>query len=169
MITAKTVKNTRNGAQMAFLTLEDRYAEIEVIVFPKQLEAFGSVLLTDTAVRIKGTLADREDEGVKILLSEAQLLSTNADLQAPKTKSTDASFPPASSARLYLRVPSLDDPLTKEALEILNFAKGEVTVLLYDQKTGKTVSPKNTRTTASELLLGALRALLGEANVVYRP
>ena len=170
MITAKTVKNTRNGAQMAFLTLEDRYAEIEVIVFPKQFEGFADCLLTETAVRVVGTLADREDEGVKILLSSVELLRTNAEMAAPqaeKKPETPKDAPP--KGRLYLRVPSLSAPETKEALELLRFAKGDVAVFLYDAETRKTVSPKNTRTDASELLLGALRALLGEANVVFQP
>ena len=61
---------------MAFLTLEDRYAEIEVIVFPKQLDGYADVLLNDTAVRIKGTLAEREEDGVKLLLSSAEPLFT---------------------------------------------------------------------------------------------
>lgn len=169
MITAKTVKNTRNGAQMAFLTLEDRYAEIEVIVFPKQLEAFGDRLLNDSAVRIKGSLTEREDEGVKLLLSSAELLRTNAEMQAgdapPKAEPTAEK---STAARLYLRVPSLDAPVTREAIEILRFAPGDVTVLFFDAGTRKTVVPKNTQTKVSELLLGALRALLGAENVVLK-
>ena len=169
MITAKTVKNTRNGAQMAFLTLEDRYAEIEVIVFPKQLEGYADVLLTDTAVRVRGNLTEREDEGVKLILSTAESLLTNASLE--RNEKPQASAPQASDKAngcLYLRVSSLSAPETKEALEILRFSPGETSVLFYDASTGKTVAPKNTKTNPTSLMLGALRALLGEKNVVLR-
>ena len=37
MITAKTVKTTRTNSLMAFITLEDLYGTVEVIVFPKRL------------------------------------------------------------------------------------------------------------------------------------
>ncbi len=167
MITSKTVKNTRNGAQMAFLTVEDRHADIEVIVFPKQLEGYADILLSDTAVRVTGTLTVREEEGVKILLSTVEPLLTNAKL---KEQGSGAKTPAKEKKGpcLYVRVPSLSSEKTKEALELLRFSKGDTSVLFYDASTGKTVAPKNTRTNPTELLLGALRALLGEENVVLR-
>ena len=169
MITAKTVKNTRTGAKMAFLTLEDRTAEMEVIVFPKQLEGYADVLLADTAVRIRGTVTEREDDGVKLLLSEAELLFSNAKLKEKTDASVnDAGDDKKTGACLYLRVPSLSSPVTKEALEMVRFAPGDVSVLFYDSSTGKTVAPKNTKTNPSSMMLGALRALLGDANVVLR-
>ena len=40
MITAKTVKYTRTGKPMAFVTLEDLVGTVEVIVFPKDYEKY---------------------------------------------------------------------------------------------------------------------------------
>ena len=169
MITAKTVKNTRNGAKMAFLTLEDRTAEMEVIVFPKQFEGYADILLGDTAVRVRGTLSEREDEGVKLILSEAELLLSNAKFKAPATAGAEPpKAAPQKGACLYLRVPSLSDPKTREALEMVRFSKGDVEVLFYDASSGKTVAPKDTKTNPTSMMLGALRALLGDANVVLR-
>ena len=169
MITAKTVKNTRNGAKMAFLTLEDRTAEMEVIVFPKQLEGYADILLGDTAVRVRGTLSEREDEGVKLILSEAELLLSNAKFKASATAGAEPpKAAPQKGACLYLRVPSLSDPKTREALEMVRFSRGDVEVLFYDASSGKTVAPKDTKTNPTSMMLGALRALLGDANVVLR-
>ncbi len=169
MITAKTVKNTRNGAKMAFLTLEDRTAEMEVIVFPKQFEGYADILLGDTAVRVCGTLSEREDEGVKLILSEAELLLSNAKFKASVAAGTESQkAEPQKGACLYLRVPSLSDPKTREALEMVRFSKGDVEVLFYDASSGKTVAPKDTKTNPTSMMLGALRALLGDANVVLR-
>lgn len=169
MITAKTVKNTRNGAKMAFLTLEDRTAEMEVIVFPKQFEGYADILLGDTAVRVCGTLSEREDEGVKLILSEAELLLSNAKFKASVAAGAEPQkAEPQKGACLYLRVPSLSDPKTREALEMVRFSKGDVEVLFYDASSGKTVAPKDTKTNPTSMMLGALRALLGDANVVLR-
>ena len=75
---------------------------------------------------------------------------------------------PQKGACLYLRVPSLSDPKTREALEMVRFSKGDVEVLFYDASSGKTVAPKDTKTNPTSMMLGALRALLGDANVVLR-
>ena len=79
-----------------------------------------------------------------------------------------ASMEQKGAGCLYLRVSSLSSPETKEALEMLRFSPGEVAVLFYDASTGKKVAPKNTKTNPTTLLLGALRALLGDENVVLR-
>ena len=162
MLTAKTVKNTRNGAGMAFLTLEDRYAELEIIVFPKQYEKFQAALTVDTAVRIRGTVTEREDEGVKVIASEILPLRANGE------KPQSVPDKDADSKKLYLRVSALDAPETKEALEILRFSKGDTRVLFYDSSTKKYVAPKGVSTSVNDLMLGALRALLGAANVIYQ-
>ena len=160
MITAKTVKNTRSGAGMAFLTLEDRYAEMEIIVFPKQYEKYQADIQTDTAVRIVGNITEREDDGVKLIASQITPLRANGEAVSG-AQAEDAK-------KLYLRVASLDAPSTAEALEILKFSRGGTRVLFYDAKTKKYVAPKGLLTDANELTLGALRALLGAENVIYQ-
>ena len=39
LVTGKTVKTTRTGQLMAFITLEDLMGSVEVIVFPRDYEA----------------------------------------------------------------------------------------------------------------------------------
>ena len=40
MITAKNIKYTKQNKTMAFLTVEDLYGSVEVIVFPRQYERY---------------------------------------------------------------------------------------------------------------------------------
>lgn len=54
MITAKTVKLTKNGQQMAFVTLEDMVGSVEVIVFPRDYESKKQLLNEDAKVFISG-------------------------------------------------------------------------------------------------------------------
>ena len=68
MITNKSVKYTRaSGKPMAFLTVEDLYGQIEVIVFSQLYEHLGPRLLTDQVIIIEGQLSLREDEDVKLI------------------------------------------------------------------------------------------------------
>src|SRR3712207_7343733 len=50
-----------------FITLEDLYSSIEVIIFPKTLERFSNTIMEDEIVLIKGRVTKREDEQPKIL------------------------------------------------------------------------------------------------------
>lgn len=55
---------------MAFLTLEDIYGSIEVVVFPKTFDKCRNMINEDEVVLIKGRVAVREDEQNKILCEE---------------------------------------------------------------------------------------------------
>ena len=66
-VTRKQVKVTKTNAQMAFLTLEDNFAEMEVVVFPKTFEKCSYYLDEDAALCVVGQLSVREDEAPKLL------------------------------------------------------------------------------------------------------
>ena len=67
IVTRRQSKTTKNGAQMAFATLEDRFGEIEVIVFPKTFEEVGYMFAPDAALCVTGQLSIRDDEEPKLL------------------------------------------------------------------------------------------------------
>ena len=52
---------------MAFVTVEDSTASIEILFFPKVLERVGHLLVFDSVIAVSGTLSAREDEEVKLL------------------------------------------------------------------------------------------------------
>jgi DNA polymerase-3 subunit alpha len=57
IITDKKIKYTKNNSVMAFITLEDLYGAIEVIVFPCGLFQIRSLLDEDKTVTIKGRIS----------------------------------------------------------------------------------------------------------------
>ncbi|KGM94802.1 DNA polymerase III subunit alpha [Clostridium novyi A str. 4552] len=67
LITNVTRKITRTNSMMSFITLEDLYSSIEVIIFPKTLEQFNRMIMEDEIVLIKGRVTKREDEQPKII------------------------------------------------------------------------------------------------------
>ena len=70
MITTKTVKTTRTNSLMAFITLEDLYGTVEVIVFPRDYDKNRSVIEEDRKVLIKGRVTVEEDKPAKLICSE---------------------------------------------------------------------------------------------------
>jgi len=57
-----TQKGRNAGSKMAVFTLEDLQGSVEVVVFPDVLNAFGSLLVKDTVVFVKGKLDYRREE-----------------------------------------------------------------------------------------------------------
>ncbi len=61
MIAGKSVKSTKNNKTMAFITIEDLYGTVEVIVFPKDYERYSRLMDEDAKVFIRGRVS-LEDE-----------------------------------------------------------------------------------------------------------
>ena len=71
------LKTTKNGQQMAFVQIEDKYGSMEMIVFPKTLAEYGGLLREGSILRIGGVIQSREDEDRKLICNTLQT--------APKT------------------------------------------------------------------------------------
>ena len=89
IITSRISKQTRAGAPMAFIKIEDRFGEMELVVFPKVLEKYTYFLSPETPIAVLGNLSLEEDAAPKLLASKIELLSAEppADI-APMKEDT---------------------------------------------------------------------------------
>ncbi len=67
IITAKTVKNTKTGKMMAFITVEDVFGAVEVLVFPRDYEKYRSQAFEDNKVFVTGRVSISEEENGKLV------------------------------------------------------------------------------------------------------
>ncbi len=67
MITAKTVKTTKNNQLMAFVTLEDLVGSVEVIVFPRDYERNREFLNEEEKIYVRGRVSLSEDAQGKLI------------------------------------------------------------------------------------------------------
>lgn len=67
MITSKVIKTTRTNSVMAFVTIEDLYGTVEVIIFPKDYEKYRNLLTEDRKIFIKGRVTVEEDKPAKVI------------------------------------------------------------------------------------------------------
>lgn len=67
MITDKTIKYTRNNQAMAFLTIEDLFGTVEVVVFPRDYERNQGIMQKDEKVFIRGRANVEEEKNGKII------------------------------------------------------------------------------------------------------
>ena len=54
MITARTIKYTKNNKVMAFITIEDLLGTVEVVIFPRDYERNQQYLEVDRKVFVRG-------------------------------------------------------------------------------------------------------------------
>ncbi len=70
MIADKKVKYTKNEKVMAFLNLEDLVGNVEVVVFPRDYEKYGNILMEDAKVFIRGRSSIEEDKDGKLICEQ---------------------------------------------------------------------------------------------------
>lgn len=74
IITSINKKVTKKNEMMAFIVVEDLYASIEVILFPKTFEKYKGIITEDAVIVIKGRVNIREEETPKILCEDIEPL-----------------------------------------------------------------------------------------------
>ena len=70
MIADKNIKYTKNDKVMAFLNLEDLVGNVEVVVFPRDYEQYGSLLMEDARIFIRGRANVEEEKDGKIICEQ---------------------------------------------------------------------------------------------------
>ena len=75
IITKIRKKFTKNNSIMAFVTIEDLYGSIELIIFDGVYRKVQNCLIEENVVLVEGRLSIREDEDVKIVASNIKNLS----------------------------------------------------------------------------------------------
>ncbi len=176
IISDVTLKNTRKNEKMAFITVEDRYGEIECLVFPTKLTEYRHVVRQDAAVCVSGNLSLKEDEAPKILVNTLTELIENSNFRETEQKKSPEQrrVPVAESSptetiisKVYLRVADLECVQYLKAKNIVDIFDGSVSVIFYDQSNAKYLNYSH-GIALSDYILKELREILGESNVVTR-
>ena len=149
LVTGKTVKTTRTGQLMAFITLEDLMGSVEVIVFPRDYENNRDLLTEDEKLFIRGRVS-LGDEPVGKLVCE-QVIPFDA-----------------VSRQLWLQFEDMAGYQAAEAelMELLKSSEGNDQVIIYLKKErAKKMLPPNWNVMADAGLLNRLYCKVGEKNV----
>ena len=160
IITGKKTKITKSGDPMAFIILEDRYAEIEVIVFAKNYRGFSDLLTEDAAVIITGNISTEEGEAPRILLSDATAL-------IPDSEYVEKTLEP-SEPKIYVKIPNLSDARINNLKRMAALNRGNAKIVLYDESRRKYCALKDVLVDPSEKVMARLGSLFGAENVILK-
>lgn len=149
MIMDKTVKTTKNGQLMAFLTIEDLVGTVEVLVFPQSFNTYRSVIDTSDKVFVTGRVSANADENGKLICEK--IVSFDSVPQ-----------------KLWIRFANMAEYQEKqeELTKILAPSDGHDSVIIYcaEEKLKKQLPPSmNVKVEAG--LVAQLREVFGTKNV----
>lgn len=149
MILAKTVKPTKNGTLMAFVTLEDMYGTAEIIVFPRDYDVNRVYLEENNKIFVVGRVNLEEDKPAKVICQRIvpfDEIGKNIWIQF----NNKAEYEQGSS----------------DLEKIISEFDGNDDVIVYLKETKQMKKmPKNMSTKASKVLLEKLYERFGDSNV----
>lgn len=168
IITRITIKQTRGGQNMAFVTVEDMTGSMEIIVFPKVLEECSDRISASAVITVSGTLSVEEEKEPKVLANE---VSGAPDQTAhPASESGRAEKTAVQNKNkhpgLFLRFLSRKDARIEKARIITSIFDGSFPLYFYymDEKHYELQKPSQF-VLPNDTMLAELKRILGEDNV----
>lgn len=149
MIDTITLKTTRTGKTMAFITLEDLYGVMEILIFPNVLERYRYMLKENEKIFVKGKVSIGDDEQGKLICD--QIISFD---KVPR--------------ELWIQFKDKNEYMLKEneLLEFIRNSDGNDTLIIYCKaEKVKKVFPRNMRINADADMINQLSEKYGADNV----
>lgn len=153
------MKTTRSNSVMAYVTLEDDTATVEMLAFSNVLSQYGGYLREGSAVVVTGRLSLRDDKEPQIVVNRARPISDFSQQEQPPEP------PPPAAGKLYLRLTTEQDRLFAKVRAIVNMFPGTNPVVVYFADTGKRLGA---RCALAQMMIEELKNVLGEGNVVVK-
>lgn len=176
IVTGVKKKTTKNDTTMAFVTVEDLYGSIELLVFPKLYAQFSHLLEVGNILLIDGRVSLREEESAKVIpdrifpCPKEDAVSVSTAPQTEKNSeipSKNQPIPTEIRTGLLLLVDTLDSPQDRKVKNLLSIFDGNIPVYLYYNDTKKRyVSARGVEVNMP--LLNELKLLLGEKGVLLK-
>ena len=149
MIMAKSVKPTKTGQLMAYLTIEDLVGTVEVIVFPRTFSTYRNIIERTDKLFITGRVNTNADENAKLICESVVPFE-----DVPR--------------KLWIRFASEEEYLKKAAdlAEELKYSDGKDSIIIYCTKENKRIAlPQSRNIRITPDILASLRAQYGIKNV----
>ena len=179
-------KMTKSNTTMAFVTAEDMYSSIEILVFPNVFETSQNAMREGDTAEFSGRLSFTEEQEPKLVADGVRRVSSMSDIDLPRFKSQNnrSSYevrqsesrqaPPqskkaVSNPGLYLRIKNNECREYEKALQYIDIFDGRTDVYIYFTDSRKIVrAPARYRVDVNNVLIRELKKLLGDNNVALK-
>ena len=158
VVASARTKTTRSNTLMAYVVLEDDTGSMEMLVFARVLGEAGPYLKEGVPVLAEGRLSVRDEKAPQLMCDRVRPLEHVKGSQPPAEEGGKA-------RRLYIRIPSLEDPRWEKIRLVLTMFPGTEQMKVRCADTGKLLG---TPCLVHDALIRELQELLGAENVVVK-
>ena len=157
VISTYKTRTTRNNTLMAYVNLEDDTGGMELLCFSRVLDESGSYIRENNAILVQGKISVRDEKAPQIMVDSIRPLTD--PVAAAKTE------PAGAEQKLWVRLPSREDPRLDRIKLVLSFFPGENQIILYFEDCKRRVG---SRCLIHPALVAELKERLGPENVVVK-
>ena len=163
IISRYKTKTTKNNSLMAYVTVEDDTAYIEMMAFSNVLSQHGGDLKENSAVVVTGRLSIRDEKEPQIVINRVRPISDFSEQQPALPAQEPAGQ--VLTGTLWLKLSGQDDPKVRKVKAIVKMFPGSSPVKLFfaDIRKSSTGSAS-----LDSRMLTELKNVLGEENVVVK-
>ena len=155
------MKTTRNNSMMAYVTVEDDTAAMEMLAFSNVLQQYGGYIKENSPVVVTGRLSIREEKEPQIIINRVRSIM---DFEEDASQEPEQKVLP-EHLTLYIKIASENDPNYQKVRAVVNMFPGNSTVKVFFADTRKM---RGARATLDHRMLRELKNVLGEENVVAK-
>ena len=164
VITVSRTRTTKNNTLMAYVTVEDELASMELLCFSRVIDRCGAYMQVNLPVLVKGRLSLRDDKPPQLMCDYIEPLKKGEEA-GDASEASQAVPAGGPETTVYLRIPSVDSREYRQLERVLGMFEGEDTLKLRIADTGRLLGAK---CLAHPAFLEECRLWLGEENVVVR-
>ena len=157
VVTASKTKTTKSNTLMAYVTLEDDTGSMEMLVFSRVLGESGAYLKENVPVLAEGRISVREEKAPQLMCDRVKPLTQGEGFGGESKE---------KGKKLYIRLPSMDDPRWEKIKLMLVMFPGEepFKAKFLDRNVWSEPVPVAVHPT----LVRELQTMLGAENVVVK-
>ena len=157
VVESARTRTTKNNTLMSYIQFEDDTGSMELMAFQRALDQGGAYIQENAALLVTGRISVRDEKDPQLMVETIRPIS---DLNAAAEKA-----PPPKEAKLWVRLPSADDPMLEKIRLILTMFPGTQQLILYCEKEKKRIGA---RCLIHPALVDELTERLGKENVVIK-
>ena len=170
VVAAVRTRPTKNNSLMSYITLEDDTGTMELIAFQRVLDQSSPYITENAALVVRGRISVRDEKEPQLMvdtlrpIEEANMFKAEAGRATAAAGAATAAAKPAPQ-KLWVRLPSADDPRMKRIELILTMFPGQQQLVIYCEREKKKLVA---RCLIHEALVDELKEMLGNENVVLK-
>ncbi len=149
IITSIRKKATKSGSMMAFVTVEDLYSSVTLLVFPQALQRCGKYIYEDNIVTVMGKLSIRDEEQPTVLVNNVM----------PAVEDDET-----AEVEVWVRIKDKENSSVGQLRVMVNDLKGKAKLIIYYEKE-RLKEELGVRIRYDDDVLHALQTLFGEENI----